>query len=115
MSMKKSLVLASAALVLSTGALAATDKQAVVNFASCAKPVYPAEALAANRTGTVTLKFLIGTDGAVVDTGVAKSSGHADLDEAARTAIKLCKFSPAIKKGKPVQEWLHMQYVWTLQ
>ncbi|HEY0061232.1 MAG TPA: energy transducer TonB [Telluria sp.] len=115
MSLVKTAAVGAAALILSACAHAAQDKKAVVNFASCAKPVYPAEAIKATREGTVTLKFLIGADGAVIDTGVEKSSGHPDLDEAARTAIKLCKFEPAIKKGKPVQEWLHMQYVWTLK
>ncbi|MES2018983.1 MAG: energy transducer TonB [Pseudomonadota bacterium] len=90
-------------------------KSARANFASCAKPMYPADAIKTNRVGTVTLGFEIGTDGKVIDSKVEKSSGHADLDEAAQTAIKLCKFEAATQDGKPVQEWMKMQYVWSLK
>ena len=55
------------------------------------------------------------TDGAVQETAIDKSSGHPPLDEAARDAIKLCKFVPAKKKGKAVAESVHVQYVWTLK
>ena len=96
-------------------AIAGTHKGAVVDFKSCAKPQYPAEAIKANRTGKVTLAFEIGVDGKVVESKVENSSGHADLDEAARTAIGLCTFKPATQDGKPVQEWMKMQYVWTLK
>jgi TonB family protein len=91
------------------------NKKAVVNFHSCSKPNYPAAAIKENRTGTVTLGFLVDADGAVLDAKVNNSSGHADLDVAARDAIKLCKFEAASKDGKPVKEWMQMQYVWTLK
>lgn len=93
---------------------AAKDSRAVANFGSCSKPVWPQAALAEQRTGTVTLKFLIDADGKVKDSGVVKSSGHADLDEAARVGIEKCTFKPGIKDGKPVEAWTMMQYVWTL-
>ncbi|MET0267830.1 MAG: M56 family metallopeptidase [Duganella sp.] len=90
------------------------DRAAVVNFAGCSKPEWPAGAVAAQRTGKVTLKFLVGANGEVKDSGVVKSSGHADLDQAARTGIEKCSFKPGIKDGKPVEAWLMVQYVWTL-
>lgn len=92
----------------------AGTEPARVDFNSCAKPVYPPEALAAKRTGTVTLGFLVALDGTVADTKVMRSSGQRDLDETARDAIKLCKFTPAMKNGSPVQEWTPVQYVWVL-
>lgn len=88
---------------------------AQVDFKSCAKPVYPPEALAARREGTVTLAFLVAVDGTVADARVARSSGQRDLDETARDAIRQCKFAPATSHGKPVQAWTHVQYVWTLK
>lgn len=104
-----------AALATSQAALAAADSKAVVDFNSCAKPQYPADSIKAKQEGTVTLKFKVGADGAVQESAIDKSSGHPALDEAARDAIKLCKFVPAKKKGKAVAESVQVQYVWTLK
>lgn len=93
---------------------ATTHRGAIVDFGSCAKPVYPADAVKTGRTGTVTLGFLIDTDGTVAESKVERTSGHADLDEAARDGIKLCKFLPATERGQYVKEWMQMKYVWTL-
>jgi D-alanyl-D-alanine endopeptidase (penicillin-binding protein 7) len=88
--------------------------RAIANFASCKKPEYPKLALSNKVTGTVTLGFLVGTDGAVRDSTVKKSSGDTSLDEAARLAIAKCSFLPAKAGGKPVEEWAQVQYVWSL-
>lgn len=87
---------------------------AVARFDSCAKPEYPQDALARKAIGTVTLGFLVGLDGSVRDSNVKKSSGDASLDEAARVAIAKCRFTPATADGEPVEEWSHVQYVWSL-
>ena len=94
---------------------AARKTQAVVDFSSCAKPVWPDGAIAAQRTGTVTLSFLVGADGKAKQSKVRKSSGHPDLDEASRTGIEKCTFKPATLAGKPVEAITRMQYVWTLE
>jgi len=86
----------------------------IVDFASCSKPVYPAEAYAQKLQGTSTLRFLIGPDGKVVESQVMKSSGDRSLDEAARLAIAKCSFRPAFVDGKPQQAWVPVQYVWTI-
>lgn len=91
------------------------DHHAVADFASCAKPVWPAAALAAQQTGTVTLRFLIERDGSVTESQVNKSSGHESLDEAARAGIAKCHFKPARSGGKPVKSWVRMQYMWVLE
>jgi TonB family protein len=78
----------------------------------CARPEWPAAALAAGDSGIVTLKLLIDADGAVVDSRVLRSSGHEALDEAARVAMLKCHFNPGLKDGKPVKAWLMLQYVW---
>lgn len=90
-------------------------KAAHADLKSCAKPVYPAGAITAKREGEVTVGFLVGADSKLVDTKVDKSSGHGDLDEATREALKLCKFSAATQNGKPVQEWTQVKYVWSLK
>jgi bla regulator protein BlaR1 len=90
-------------------------KSALADLKSCAKPVYPADAIKAMREGTATIAFLVGADSKLVDTKVEKSSGHPDLDEATRDALKMCKFTAARQNGKPVQEWTSVQYVWSLK
>ena len=80
----------------------------------CVRPVWPQGALEAKHTGTVTLALLVGEDGKIQQSKVTKSSGHEDLDEAARTSIAKCKFVPGKLRGKPQEAWLQMQYVWTL-
>jgi D-alanyl-D-alanine endopeptidase (penicillin-binding protein 7) len=89
--------------------------RAMADFSSCKKPIWPREELAAGHQGTVTLRFLINADGTVADSGVKKTSGFPALDEAARTGIAQCRFKPATKDGQPVQDWMQMQYVWTLE
>ena len=95
-------------------AASSTATSAVADFASCARPEYPMRALRDGVTGTVTLNYLVGTDGIVRDSNVKKSSGDVSLDEAARLAIGKCRFSPATADGRPVQAWVPVQYVWTL-
>jgi len=63
----------------------------------------------------VTLGFKIDEAGRVAGSRLEKSSGHPLLDEAARTGIEKCRFSPGIEDGKPVATWMKMQYVWLLQ
>ena len=87
----------------------------VVDFSSCAKPVWPASSLKAEHTGAVTLSFKVGPNGRVDASRVKKSSGHALLDEAARTGIMQCQFKPGTENGKPVPAWMDMQYVWMLR
>lgn len=86
-----------------------------VDFKSCAKPEYPAEAIKESRTGTVHLGFLINKSGKVQNSKIERSSGYTDLDEASRTAIEKCIFKPATKAGKPIESWTRLQYVWTLE
>jgi protein TonB len=88
---------------------------AVADFSTCAKPEWPKSSLRNEETGTVTLQFLIGVDGRVMDSKVLKSSGFRDLDKAAQTGIGKCRFKPGMIDGKPEQAWMQMQYVWTLE
>ncbi|MGV7208997.1 energy transducer TonB [Oxalobacteraceae bacterium A2-2] len=88
---------------------------AVVDFSTCAKPEWPKSSLRNEETGTVTLSFLIGTDGRVADSKVVKSSGFRDLDKAAVAGISKCRFKPGTIDGVPQQAWQQMQYVWTLE
>lgn len=90
------------------------DRMPFADFNTCAKPMYPAPALAAGHTGTVTLGFEINVDGRVLTSMVNGSSGHPLLDEAAQSAIQKCSFEAAMKNGKPVRSWTQVKYVWQL-
>jgi protein TonB len=82
---------------------------------SCAAPEYPEAAEDMEQTGTSVLQFLISASGAVIQSRVASSSGHASLDEAAVAALSQCRFSPAIgADGKPQEAWTSIRYVWQL-
>jgi len=65
-------------------------------------------------SGVSTMAFLVGSDGAVREARLLKSSGHAILDQAAQAALRLCRFTPARKNGEPVAAWQPVQYAWAL-
>jgi protein TonB len=83
--------------------------------AHCAKPDYPSASRRLEEEGTVTLKFLIGADGKVLQADVEKSSGFTRLDEAARNALSKCQFRPGTVDGKPEQSWASIKYTWRLE
>ena len=83
--------------------------------AHCAKPDYPSASRRMEEEGTVTLKFLIGVDGKVMQADIEKSSGFTRLDEAARNALSKCQFRPGTVDGKPEQSWASIKYTWRLE
>lgn len=88
---------------------------AVVNSANCEKPDYPSASRRLEEAGTVSLRFLVGADGKVIQAEVEKSSGFKRLDEAARAGLSRCSFKPATVDGKPEQGWATMKYTWRLE
>ncbi len=112
---QKLIPLVAVAAVLAAAPASAAQQAPTVNFSSCKKPNYPADAIRAQRVGTVQLGFHIGADGELLESKIEKSSGHRDLDDAAHQAIKLCKFNPATQDGMPVKEWTTVRYVWSLK
>ncbi len=83
--------------------------------AHCAKPDYPSASRRMEEEGTVTLKFLIGVDGKVIQADIEKTSGFTRLDEAARNALSKCQFRPGTVDGKPKQSWASIKYTWRLE
>ena len=72
------------------------------------KPIYPAFAKIAGIEGQVYLEVEVLIDGSVGAIEVRKSlmAGPGGLDEAAVTAVKQWKYSPAKSNGKPVAVWI---------
>ena len=88
---------------------------AVISASSCEKPEYPSASKRLEEEGTVTLRFLVGADGKVIESAVEKSSGFRRLDEAARAGLSKCQFKPGTIDGKPQQTWASMKYTWRLE
>ena len=87
----------------------------IAQFRTCATPEYPHEMQSRGAEGTSTLRYLINTEGKVVEAALGESSGHPMLDVAARDAIAKCRFKPAMNDGKPVSAWVTVWYVWSLR
>ena len=65
-------------------------------------PRYPVPSRRAREQGIVALMVLVGTDGAVKDISVSRSSGFERLDRAALDAVRRWRWSPTMHDGKPV-------------
>ena len=90
----------------------AADAPGMIRFDTCSRPAWPEGAREQSQEGMVTMRFLVGAEGTVKDARVVKSSGYPALDEAAMTAIAKCRFNPPVAEGRPVNAWIHFQYVW---
>ncbi len=66
------------------------------------KPIYPKRAKQQGWEGTVVLSFSVDANGNVFNIQVVRSSGYADLDNAAIQALQQWKFAP--KPGKPEEK-----------
>lgn len=77
---------------------------AVLQHRVAPPPVYPRKALIAGQTGTVILRVLVDVDGRPLEVSVAQSSGHRELDFAARRQVQSrWTFKPALQAGQAVQ------------
>lgn len=65
-------------------------------------PEYPLALACDGVGGRVDVMVSVGTDGRLTVIDIQRSSGHAELDQAARNAIPTWKFQPATANGKPV-------------
>jgi protein TonB len=92
-----------------------TRTPASVSAAQCEKPDYPSASRRMEEEGTVSLRFLVGVDGKVIQSEIEKSSGFKRLDEAAREGLSKCRFQPATVDGRPEQAWASMKYTWRLE
>lgn len=73
------------------------------------KPKYPEVARRAGKEGVVVLEATIGTDGKARDIKVLEGIGYG-CDEAAIDALEKERFTPAKKKGKPVDARIKIPY-----
>ena len=111
------LLFAAALIALPTHALESPPPDQPAKFLSqdCLKVRYPGEAVAHGLQGITELRWETSESGEVLNAQVAKSSGHAVLDEAALGAIKTCKFQPATKAGQPVPDLMQLEIKWGIE
>ena len=75
-----------------------------LEYATAPAPTYPRDALRMGLQGTVLLQVLVDVDGRPLDVQIQTSSGHRQLDDAARKhVLKRWMFRPATRDGRPVQ------------
>jgi len=78
-------------------------------------PVYPEKFLLATQEAKVFLNIRIDEYGKVVGTSISKSSGDAELDQAALKAVKTWRYLPATKGGKPVPITIRQPIAFTVR
>lgn len=100
--------------LLGWGGAHAQTTSAAVKASDCEKPIYPSVSKTLLEEGTVQLKFLVGSDGKLIESAVDKSTGFRRLDEAARIGLSKCTFIPAIKDGLYVEGWASMKFTWRI-
>ena len=69
---------------------------------------YPAALRDAGIGGTVRVWFFISDDGVVGDARVSRTSGQAQLDEAALRVADVLRFTPAMNGTEPVAVWIQV-------
>ena len=76
--------------------------------------VYPPEAAAAGREGSVVMDLYVDAEGRVTDAKVIASAGE-DLDRAAALAVKQFRFEPGKVDGQPVPVKVTYRYAFKLE
>ena len=69
-----------------------TTVNVILPIKDCVPPIYPAISKSRNEQGSVEILYRVSGNGIVSDAIVKQSSGFVDLDNAAITAVKFCKF-----------------------
>ena len=76
---------------------------------------YPEEAILHGVTGTVVIRFTIGTDGTLSDPQIVQSVLPSVDDAALQVLDQMPRWQPALMDGKPVEATGQIPFVLTLQ
>jgi len=76
-----------------------------VRYLTPPAPVYPSASRRQREAGRVVLRVEIGTDGRARQVVLARSSGHARLDEAAAASVRAARFAPYTENGAALVVW----------
>lgn len=78
-------------------------------------PAYPEIARRRGHEGAVAVIFTVTTEGKCADVSVERSSGYATLDSSSVDAVRMWRFRPATKNGRPVPSAQRVRFVFKLQ
>ena len=79
------------------------------------QPRYPSGARRRGEEGAVTLDVTIGATGRTRSVVVAESSGHPELDDAARRAVRDARFTPGVRNGENVESQAGLTIIFKLR
>ena len=94
-----------AAGLIDAGAGAGNGESRILAYEGALKLAYPRAAIRRHAQGTVVLHVLVGTDGVAQRIELTRSSGHRELDDAARDAVRRARFRPVLQDGVAVPAW----------
>ncbi|MBS0540439.1 MAG: energy transducer TonB [Proteobacteria bacterium] len=83
-----------------------TVTAAQVGYLTRPAPIYPMRARRAGYQGTATVRVLVDASGRPSQVVLQKSSGHADLDESALSALRAARFRPFLDAGVAQAVWV---------
>ena len=81
-----------------------TASQALA-YATPLQPRYPPASMRAEEQGIVMLRVLVDETGVPQRVEIARSSGHARLDVAARDSVLKARFRPVMRNGQATPAW----------
>ena len=83
-----------------------TLSAAQVGYLNAPSPIYPMRSKRAGDQGTVMVKVLVDTNGRPSQVLLQTSSGHAELDESALSAVRAARFRPFTDAGVAQPVWV---------
>lgn len=92
-----------------------TEARFDADYLSNPRPVYPVASRRLGEEGRVTLRVKVSRGGTPLAVEIRQSSGHSRLDEAARAAVEQWRFVPARRGDEPVESWVSVPIVFSLQ
>jgi protein TonB len=78
-------------------------------------PVYPSMARRRGEQGRVYLRVYVSSEGSALRVEIRTSSGSTLLDQAAKEAVERWRFVPAKQGDQPVEAWVVVPIVFTLE
>lgn len=85
------------------------------DYLSNPKPVYPVGSRRLGEEGTVVLRVKVSPGGTPLSVEIKRTSGFTRLDDAARRAVEQWRFVPARRGDEPVEAWVSVPIVFSLQ
>lgn len=108
-------LLSATLLCLASAQALAAERPARIDEAACEKPEFPARWQEDGEGGSVTVAYLVDTEGKVLQSKVLESSGAAKIDRASVRAGARCKFQPGARDGQAALAWAKVKFSWIVE